>query len=483
MTSIQWVQQPLPNTVPEMVDNVMEADIAEGPSVLALRQKPPVSRQGSASPLSPATEASTLTVSPKSTTTALNSDQFLQKPMGAHGGTTFWSVPPVYKYTTEQAKDIPAAARLHAMSVHRIEKHWRGVDVATCCLPPELEKNTPYSLAMLTRLDKLAYLTAKKHDEALRLMRYAHKTRRALEEAREPKLPSRVSTTPTAVWKQCKAHVAESTIWENREGLLLQDIDQAIAITLAENKKERNQKQLLVPEGQTKREVKKRVMKERRKEKREVEKVIRTVVGSKVLGVPKLPIDGKEGNEKQQNEYKEVEKLLGRGLRKGERKQVGRTRRKIAALTAEKGRLKYSLVSSGPIGSGRGIFMVQGLEAAGEGENGKAQEKTTKPAEKKPGLSEEGLKFIQENNYVDELTLEDLVMQKVLSTPRTAEGPMDLDKVSGQNTSAGAIEHSETGAETGAGNDIEQSLSSAMREHSISQDKKSELGNDNEMQL
>ncbi|CAK1357468.1 hypothetical protein CB0940_07799 [Cercospora beticola] len=480
MASIQWVQQPLPNWVPEMVDNVMVADVAESPSVLALRQKPPVSRQSSAPSLSPASEDSTLTVSPQSTITALSNGQFLQKPMGMHGGTTFWSVPPAHKYTAEQAKDMPAAARLHALSIHRIEKHWRGVDVATCCLPPELEKKTPYSLAMLTRLDKLAYLTAKKHDEALRLMRYAHKTRRAVEEASVPKPHSRVSTMPKDIWKQCKVHAVEPTVWENREGLLLQDIDQAIAIILAENKKERNQKQFLVPEGQTKREVKKRVMKERRNEKREVEKVIRTVVGSKVLGASKLPIDGHEGNEKQQNEYKEVEKMLGRGLRKGERKQVGRTRRKIAASTAEKNGLKYSLAWSGPSGS---ISVVQGLEAAGEGENGKAQEKTTKQAEKKPGLSEEGLKFIQENNYIDKLSLEDLIVQKALSTAKPAGETMDLDAGSAQDTSAGSTEHSKTGTETGAGKGIEQSLSSAMREHSISQSKGSELRSDNEMQL
>lgn len=477
MASIQWVQQPLPNWVPEMVDNVMEADIAESPSVLAIRQKPPVSHQDSALPLSTASEDSTLTVSPQGTTTALSNDQFLQKPMGVHGGTTFWSVPTIHKYTAEHAKDIPAAARLHAMSVHRIEKHWRGVDVATCCLPPELEQKTPYSLAMLTRLDKLAYLTAKKHDEALRLMRYAHKARRALEEAREPKLPSRVSTTPAAVWKQCKAHVAESTIWENREGLLLQDIDQAIAITLAQNKKERNQKQFLVPEGQTKREVKKRVMKERRKEKREVEKVVRTVVGSKVLGVPKLPIDGKKGNEKQQNEYKEVEKMLGRGLRKGERKQVGRTRRKIAASTAEKNGLKYSLAWAGPSGS---ISMVQGLEAVGEGGDAKDQEKTTKQAEKAPGMSKEGLKFIQENNYVDDLTFKEILGRELdaLVVAHLAGEAMDVHKVSGQNAEVIA-EHKETDD----GKDTESSLSKAMRDHCISHSQTFELGNDHEMHL
>ncbi|GIZ42657.1 hypothetical protein CKM354_000591600 [Cercospora kikuchii] len=477
MTSIQSVQQPLPNTIPEMVDNVMEeADIAEGPRVLALRQKPPFSREGSAPPLSPASEDLALTMSSQSTTAALNNDQFLQKPMDMHGETTFWSVPAIHRYTEEQAKDIPAAARLHAMAIHRIEKHWRGVDVATCCLPPELETKTPYSLAMLTRLDKLAYLTAKKHDEALRLMRYAHKTRRALEEACEPKLPSRVSTTPPAVWKQCKVHVVESTIWENREGLLLQDIDQAIAITLAETKKERNQEQYLVPEGQTKREVKKRVMRKRRKEKREVEKVIRTVVGSKILGVPKLPIDGEEGNEKLQNEYKEVEKMLGRELRTEERKQVGRTRRNIAASTAEKGKFKYS-TWSGPIGS---ISTVHGVAAVGEGRDAKDQRKTTKPAEERPAMSKEGLKFIQENNYVKKCPSKETLgreLDAMLAAYRLAEA-MDVDKVSGQNAEVIA-EHKETDDDK----DTESSLSKAMRDHCISHSKTFELGNDHEMHL
>ncbi|KAF2211798.1 hypothetical protein CERZMDRAFT_98230 [Cercospora zeae-maydis SCOH1-5] len=443
---------------------------------VTMTDEPPETRQDSAQPISLAIERHTAhtsssfidsgETSPQSTDITINNDQFLQKPMAVLGRTSLWNVPAIYKYRPEQAKDIPAAAKVHAMSIHRIEKHWRNVKVAaTGCLPPELESKTPYSLAMLTRLDKLAYLTAKKHGEALGLLRYVYTERRAVEQAiGGPKLPSRISTVPSEIWKQNKAQVVESRIWENREGLILRDVDRAVATTLAEGKKGINEKRLFVREGEGRRDAKKRVRRERKLEKREVERVVGKVVGLKMLESCRGAGDENGGKlDKSQKEYQEVEKLLGRSLRKGERRQIGRTRKKIVASVAAgsggNGELTYSLASSGQGGS---IFIVRGPAGYGEEDDYNDSEKKMKATEKTPAMSEEGRKFLQEHKYVDNLSLQDPLRQK---------GP-----ALGQTT-RDTIQHTDTGIETGEFKDTEESLSSAMRDHSISPSK---IANDGE---
>ncbi|KAM3425431.1 hypothetical protein BST61_g7377 [Cercospora zeina] len=428
-------------------------------------------------------------MSPGSADIPVTNDQFLQKPTDILDGTTrtLWNVPAVYKYNQEQAHAIPAAAKLHAMSVHRIEKHWHGVNVATGCLPPELESKTPYSLAMLTRLDELAYLTVKKHEEALSVLRYAHKERRAGEEEDDggPKLHPRISTVPKEIWKQNKAQVVESTIWENREGLLLQDVDRAVAIMLAEGKKVRNEKTFSVKEGEKKGDVKRRIMRERKKEKREVEKVVRKVVGSKTLERRGGTGDDDKKGEKAENEYDEIEKLLGRGLRKWERKQVGRTRQKIAASAAA-GSGGSSMPTSSLASSGQGgsVFMVGGLVGhAGSGDVND-NEKKTKAVEKTPAMSEEGRKFLQEHKYVDDLSLQELLEQKMLSLGQATGETMVVDKVPAHDPLERTDKH--TRNETGEGKDAEELLSNAMRDRTISPGKNAnggELEGDTKMQL
>ncbi|USW53949.1 hypothetical protein Slin15195_G072680 [Septoria linicola] len=292
-----------------------------------------------------------------------NDQQYLQRSMIV-GARTPWQVPQVLKYKNHDVETTPSAAKLHALAVKRIERHWHK-DVATECLPLELERTTPYSLALLTRLDALANHTRDDHERGVSLLREAFEQRRSQEAAYGgDTLLDIVTTRPDLVGKQRRSKVVEDEIWENRTGIMLKDVDRATRSAVKVATKARYAK----APGETKATMQARVKKERRKTAKELAATARRVVALRL---------------KKDEEFKEIEHRLGHKLLRNQRKDVTKIR-KAQFNSAGKG-ITYSMAASGPYGD---IVTVKGLGSS-VGRDTDAE---------RPGLSEEGRRFLEDNN-------------------------------------------------------------------------------------